>query len=348
MDLELRTVLLVVGVVVIAAILLHGLLSIRQSNEPVDISALKLDETDEDGNVIRDVSGFDRHGVGVARVVSADDTLMTPSSPEAQLSQEVGEDAPCIDSASINFDVALDDENNSSASAEPAINEKPTPMFASPIAKEKEDFLAVKHVAESAEEKEPQNIEIDEPEIGKIDFTDVALGSVTTEKNIFSDDIANDAKSKTNQSDNKDGQPMDVLILNVIAEDNNDLDGATLLPVLLTLGFKFGDMNIFHRHVDAAGQGAVLFSLANMVQPGHFDIDNMEQFTTQGISLFMTLPHKNGNMETFNIMLNAAAKIAEEFNGQVLDGDRSTLTKQSTQQYVQRIRELERKMLLVK
>jgi len=85
-----------------------------------------------------------------------------------------------------------------------------------------------------------------------------------------------------------------------------------------------------------------------MVQPGHFDIDNMEQFTTQGISLFMTLPHKNGNMETFNIMLNAAAKIAEEFNGQVLDGDRSTLTKQSTQQYVQRIRELERKMLLVK
>ena len=42
-------------------------------------------------------------------------------------------------------------------------------------------------------------------------------------------------------------------------------------------------MNIFHRHVDNAGNGKVLFSIANMLKPGVFDPDNMEQFSTQGV-----------------------------------------------------------------
>jgi cell division protein ZipA len=336
MDFELRSVLLIVGVVVIAAILLHGLFSIRQTNKPIDISQLNLDE-EKDENVIRDGSGFDRHGVGVARVIPGDETLNTASASETQLSLDIEEKSSDIATPSIDFDVAL----NGDKTDHQVVDKKPAPMFASPIAKGKEDFLAVKVNASNAlvEEQKTLNLDIDldidldMPVMGEIDSSIPDTALETEEKNHNATVVS---------------EPMDVLILNVVGEDGCDLDGATLLPELLTLGFKFGDMNIFHRHVDAAGQGAVLFSLANMVHPGHFDLDNMEQFSTKGVSLFMTLPHNNGNMETFNIMLNAAAKIAEEFNGQVLDGNRSTLTKQSTQQYVQRIREVERKLLLVK
>ena len=137
---------------------------------------------------------------------------------------------------------------------------------------------------------------------------------------------------------------MDVLVLNVVGRDASELEGAHLLPLLLTLGFKFGEMDIFHRHASSAGHGDVLFSLANMVQPGIFDIDNMEQFSTTGVSLFMQLPYTQGNLETFNIMLNAAAKIAEEFDGQVLDGKRNILTNQLTHQYVERIRSVEQRV----
>ncbi|WP_088328920.1 cell division protein ZipA [Lacimicrobium sp. SS2-24] len=138
----------------------------------------------------------------------------------------------------------------------------------------------------------------------------------------------------------------EVLVLNVKAPDGKPIPGSALLPSLLTLGFKFGDQDIFHRHVNSNGKGPVLFSLANMFKPGVFDIDNMETFTTQGVSLFMILPIEGDPHQVFNMMHNAARKLADEFGAQVLDGRRSALTKQSLQQYVEKIREFERQRMI--
>lgn len=141
-------------------------------------------------------------------------------------------------------------------------------------------------------------------------------------------------------------QLQEVLVLNVKSADDNPIPGSALLPMLLTLGFKFGEQDIFHRHVNSNGKGPVLFSLANMFKPGNFDIDNLENFTTQGISLFMILPIEGEPHQVFNMMHNAARKIAEEFSGQIYDGTRTLLSKQSLQQYVEKIREFERQRLL--
>ncbi|TDF42077.1 cell division protein ZipA [Alteromonadaceae bacterium M269] len=138
----------------------------------------------------------------------------------------------------------------------------------------------------------------------------------------------------------------EVLVLNVKANDGAPIPGAALLPMLLTLGFKFGDQDIFHRHVNSNGKGPVLFSLANMFKPGVFDIDNLENFSTQGISLFMILPIEGDAHQVFNMMHNAARKISDEFGAQVLDGRRSRLNKQSLQQYIEKIREFERKRMI--
>lgn len=138
----------------------------------------------------------------------------------------------------------------------------------------------------------------------------------------------------------------EVLVLNVKAPEDNPISGAALLPMLLTLGFKFGDQDIFHRHVNSNGKGPVLFSLANMFKPGVFDIDNLENFNTQGVSLFMMLPIEGDPHQVFNMMHNAARKISEEFSAVVLDGRRNPLTKQGLQQYVEKIREFERQRLI--
>jgi cell division protein ZipA len=118
--------------------------------------------------------------------------------------------------------------------------------------------------------------------------------------------------------------------------------GAALLPTLLTLGLKYGEMNIFHRHEDNAGQGKVTFSLANIMNPGSFDLDTIETFATRGVSLFMTLPNAGDPFYVFEQMLNAAKQLAQEFNAQVLDEKRNILTKQTEQHYVNNIREFER------
>jgi cell division protein ZipA len=141
-------------------------------------------------------------------------------------------------------------------------------------------------------------------------------------------------------------QAQEVLVLNVKSADDNPILGSALLPMLLTLGFKFGDQDIFHRHVNSNGKGPVLFSLANMFKPGNFDIDNLENFTTGGISLFMILPIEGEPHQVFNMMHNAARKISGEFSAQIYDGRRTLLTKQSLQQYVEKIREFERQRLL--
>jgi cell division protein ZipA len=137
----------------------------------------------------------------------------------------------------------------------------------------------------------------------------------------------------------------DVLVLNIRATDGKPIIGASLLPMLLTLGFKFGEHDIFHRHVNTNGKGPILFSLTNMFNPGVFDIDNIENFSTYGLSLFMMLPIEGEPQQVFNMMHNATRKISDEFGCRLLDGNKVGLSKQSLQQYVERIREFERRRI---
>jgi cell division protein ZipA len=90
----------------------------------------------------------------------------------------------------------------------------------------------------------------------------------------------------------------------------------------------------------------VLFSLANMFNPGTFDLENIDKLATRGVSLFMTLPGPGEPLHNFNLMHNAAKKLADEFGGQVLDGQRSVLTVQTVRHYVDKIREFQRQQLI--
>jgi cell division protein ZipA len=195
------------------------------------------------------------------------------------------------------------------------------------LAGERKRFSKTKRTKPAARKREEPNFGDDQM---RIDFDD------------------NDTQSANQAASNEtsDAAAQEVLVLNVRAKNDLPISGAALLPMLLTLGFKFGDQDIFHRHVNSNGKGPVLFSLANMFKPGVFDIDNLENFDTQGISLFMILPIEGDPHQVFNMMHNAARKLADEFDAQVLDGRRSVLTKQGLQQYVEKIREFERKRMI--
>ena len=80
----------------------------------------------------------------------------------------------------------------------------------------------------------------------------------------------------------------ELIVMNVLAEPDRPFTGDELFATLRTCGLKFGDMNIFHR-VEPLTK-AVQYSVASAVEPGTFDMAEMEAIRCPGLCLFMQLP----------------------------------------------------------
>ncbi len=153
-------------------------------------------------------------------------------------------------------------------------------------------------------------------------------------------EVADRAESGTISS-----APEEVLVINVMAREGQRFPGEALLESILQNGLRYGDMNIFHRHSDPMGTGPILFSLANMVKPGTFDLDAMTEFNTPGVTLFMTLPLDHDNMQAFELMADTARQLCDALGGELKDENRSVMTRQTLEHCRQRIRDFERRQL---
>jgi len=140
----------------------------------------------------------------------------------------------------------------------------------------------------------------------------------------------------------------EVLVINVISRDPSGFRGPALLQNILESGLRFGEMDIFHRHESMAGNGEVLFSMANAVKPGVFDLDDIDHFTTPAVSFFLGLPGPRHPKQAFDVMVAAARKLSAELNGELKDDQRSVLTAQTIEHYRQRIVEYERRQMTIK
>lgn len=140
--------------------------------------------------------------------------------------------------------------------------------------------------------------------------------------------------------------PDEVMIINVMAKGDRRFAGAALLQAMLDQGLRFGDMDIFHRFETPDGQGPILFSVANMVVPGTFDLATMEEFDTPGISMFLSLPIKSDSLQAYTVMVQAAQAIAHELDGELKDEHRSVMTRQTLEHERQRVIEYDRKRRL--
>ena len=137
----------------------------------------------------------------------------------------------------------------------------------------------------------------------------------------------------------------EVLVISVVARDPEGFKGPALLQSILESGLRFGDMDIFHRHESMAGNGEVLFSMANAVKPGTFDLDDI---STRAVSFFLGLPGPRHPKQAFDLMVAAARKLAHELGGELKDEQRSVMTAQTIEHYRQRIVEFERRALMNK
>ncbi len=137
----------------------------------------------------------------------------------------------------------------------------------------------------------------------------------------------------------------EVLIVNVLSKDKAGFKGQDVLQILLACDLRFGNMNIFHRYEKANGKGPVQFSVANLVEPGTFDLDRIESFSTPGLCFFLTLPGPEKSVNAFNYMVETAQVLVKNLHGELRDEAHSVMTQQTIEHCRQRIRDFERKQL---
>ena len=121
-----------------------------------------------------------------------------------------------------------------------------------------------------------------------------------------------------------------VFSLFVLAPARVPFRGPMLLSALQAANLEYGDMQIFHRSEVVDGQVNHLFSVANIREPGTLDPAAMENFTTQGVALFMQVPGAVDAVRAFDAMLESARILADKLDGTVCDATRSVMTSQTT------------------
>jgi cell division protein ZipA len=145
--------------------------------------------------------------------------------------------------------------------------------------------------------------------------------------------------------DEHDLPAKEVLPIYVIARNRGTFKGQDLLQILLACDLRFGRMNIFHRYEKANGKGAVQFSVANLVEPGTFNLDRIEEFSTPGVCLFLSLPGPEAPYKAFDYMVETANVLVKHLDGELRDEAHSAMTQQTLEHCRQRIRDFERKQL---
>ena len=137
--------------------------------------------------------------------------------------------------------------------------------------------------------------------------------------------------------------PDELIILGVLAKSGSVFKGAELVDALRGQGLKFGNMSIFHRIDSTTDQQ--LFSVANALEPGTFDLADMQALETPGITFFLQLPVPGDAFEALEDMLLSARTVAAALGGDVKDDQMNTLTGQTVEHMRQRLADYARRRL---
>ena len=133
-----------------------------------------------------------------------------------------------------------------------------------------------------------------------------------------------------------------IVSLYVAARAGHTLRGEDIVVAAEKTGLTFGHMNVFHRLVENHPERGPIFSMANIMQPGSFDMANIRELETPAIAFFLTLPAPITALEAWEKLLPNVERMAELLNGVVLDDSRNTLGRQRIQHIREELRGYDR------
>ncbi len=133
-----------------------------------------------------------------------------------------------------------------------------------------------------------------------------------------------------------------IVTLYLAARAGEKLHGADIVVAAEKAGLVYGHMGVFHRLVEGHPERGPVFSVANIMKPGSFDMAAIQSLETPAIAFFLTLPAPIGALDAWETMLPTAQRLAELLDGVVLDEARAALGRQRIAQIRDELRAYDR------
>lgn len=163
------------------------------------------------------------------------------------------------------------------------------------------------------------------------------------ERGIALDDAAPMSPTRSQLGARPDASFDRIVTLYLAARAGEVLQGPDIVVACEKAGLAYGHMGIFHRLDDNHPERGPIFSLANLVKPGSFDMARLGEIRTPGVSLFMTLPGPLNALDAWETLLPAAQRMAELLDAVLLDEERNALGRQRIAHLREEMRAYDRK-----
>lgn len=147
-------------------------------------------------------------------------------------------------------------------------------------------------------------------------------------------DVLHEEDTETVEDEEGTSEPDQPVVLSLLLaqRQREAFDGLQLQQLIEEIGFRFGDFSIYHFNGE---DDAPWFSLMNGLQPGTFDPQDVDSFSTPVLALFMQLPIPGGAQGelVFERMLEVARDMADQLDAELLDDHREPISADSIDRY---------------
>ena len=134
-----------------------------------------------------------------------------------------------------------------------------------------------------------------------------------------------------------------VVVIWVAAKEGTSFGGHEVVKALADNGLRYCNDALFRKFdVDS---GEELFSVVNGLEPGTFDLSDLDALSTPRIVMLLSLVSATTGLAAFSEMLDAAQEISISLGGELGDENMGPMTGQTIEHYRQRISDYKRKSL---
>lgn len=148
---------------------------------------------------------------------------------------------------------------------------------------------------------------------------------------------------------NDDIEVPEMVVVFFLMSREGGFAGLDVRDVMDKYDFAEDSSGYFSYHVeDDLDRRKMLFGVANAVEPGSFDFNNMADMSTPGLVAFMQLPGPLPGLDCFDRMVHIVQQMGEYLNAEVHDDKHSVVTLQTLGHLREKVHEHEIRVQLLR